>query len=58
MELGEKIKVNNSEIETLIKKEGRYGLFKSLKYQVVRNLQKILDKQKLTNNENTGTNRD
>jgi hypothetical protein len=45
-ELGTQIKVNKGEIETLIKIEKPYGLFKSQTgYKVVRNLSLIVDEQ-------------
>ena len=45
-ELGTQIRVNNGEIETLIKLERPYGLFKSNSgYQLVRNVSGIKDNE-------------
>ena len=45
-ELGNQIKVNNGEVETLIKIERPYGLFESESgYKVVRNISGIKDSE-------------
>ena len=48
MEIGTKIKINKGLIETLVKKEGVLGLFKSKKYQIVRKINSITRKEILT----------
>lgn len=45
MEIGTRIKINKGLIETLVKKEGSLGLFKSKKYQVVRKINSIITKE-------------
>lgn len=50
MELGTKIQVNKGEIETLIKIERPFGLFRGESgYQVVRSLIRITDKDMVKN---------
>ncbi len=48
MNIGDTIQVNNGEIETLIKIERPFGLFKSASHQVVRSLLSIKDKEKVS----------
>lgn len=48
MEIGDTLQVNNGEIETLIKIERPFGLFKAKSYQCVRSLARINDKDVVT----------
>ena len=45
MKLGTRIRINKGQIETLIQRDGSYGLFKSETYQIVRSFLKILENQ-------------
>ena len=48
MEIGDTLQVNNGEIETLIKIERPFGLFKAKTYQCVRSLARINDRDVVT----------
>lgn len=50
MKVGDKIKINNGPIETLIAIDHPYGLFESLKYRVVRRLVRIRDNEWVSEN--------
>ncbi len=43
--IGTKIRVNKGQIETLIEKDGSFGVFKSEKYQIVRNILSIMPEE-------------
>ena len=45
MKIGTRIRVNKGRIERLIKEDGVFGLFKSKKYQIVRRIYSIADKE-------------
>ena len=48
MQIGTKIRVNKGRLEILIKKDNGFGLFKSRKYQIVRKINSIPNKEILT----------
>lgn len=48
MKTGTQIRVNKGKVETLVKREGAYGLFESSTYKVVRGLMHIREKEIIT----------